>query len=227
MTDWVAVWNVLNSNLVGLIIATAIGVVLASFTQSLIHRRAENHQRKQLALLLGYEIAQTRMVAMESVKRNSTLLEEYQKRVKAGAKGFLTMNEMDLFRTVYDKPTTNLSLLPSDLIPIISDIYRRVELCNHVKRMANDVVERGSHNLAILLADPTHTVARGQVAEATNQFIFYYESFLTNLDGLSKRCAEATQGLSKVAKTDEFRVTAVRMVGPDAANPVPPSGAAS
>jgi len=225
--DWGTVWNALNSNLVGLIIATIIGVVLATVTQWLIQSRAQRQEKKQLALLLGYEIAQMAQMAIESVKRNGALLEDYKRRINAGERWFFNANDMDLFRTVYDKPTTNLSLLPSDLISTISDIYRRVEICNHIKRLMNNVVEKSGVNMSTLTIEPGNPLALREVDMAITQFIFYSESYYQNLTNLYGVCAKACEGLSKVAKIEKFLVPAVQMVSPKENNPSPPSGAAS
>lgn len=226
MTDWRAVWNAMNSsNLASLIVATIIGVVLATFTQWLIQYRAQRQEKKQLALLLGYEIAQMAQMAIESTKRNGALLEDYRRRINAGERWFMTVNDMDLFRTVYDKPTTNLSLLPSDLIPTISDIYRRVEICNHIKRLMNDVVEKGNGNLSTLLIQPENRLALGEVDRAIAQFIFYSESYYQNLTNLYGVCDKACEGLSKVARKEKFLVPTVQMVSPMENDSIPPNGA--
>ena len=216
MIDWGAIWNAINSNVVALIFAAIIGVIGAFALERFSKWREESTQRKGLALMLGYEIAQMKAIASASAKRNRAILEDYRKQVGAGKRGFLVLTDMDLSRAVYDKPTTNLSLFPPELIPDITDLYRRVELCNHVKRLANDVSAKGNNLMPTFLITQTDPNVNRELDRAATQFIGYLEIFLSNLESLSNMCASTVEGLSKIAKIDESKVYAVSMASPDA-----------
>ena len=122
---------------------------------------------------------------------------------------------MDLFRTVYDKPSTNLSFLPFDLVPVITDIYRRVELCNHVKRLANDLGETGTELIRGLGANPQDAQATEAVSTGIPQFVRYLGIYIQNMEALVVRCDVGVKELSKIAKIDETKVYEVNMVSPD------------
>ncbi|MGP8126163.1 MAG: hypothetical protein ACLQEQ_09945 [Nitrososphaerales archaeon] len=214
MVDWGFVWGGLNSNLVALIFAAIIGVIGAFFLERFTNRRKESTERKSLAVVLGYEIAQMKQVVQTSVARNRTLLEKYRAD-SSGEMYFLHLTDMDLFRTIYDRPSTNLSLLPPELVPTISDVYRIVELCNHLRRLANDVSAQGSGLLATLAVEPRNALARREVEKARTQFISYSDNYLRMLGNLATKCAEAIQGLSKIVKIDESKVFNVIMFSPD------------
>jgi hypothetical protein len=215
-------WNaVLNSNTGGLVISGIIGVLLASLVQVLRESQSERSQRKRTAILLGYEIAQTREILKVSTPRNKTLLDEYRKELEGNTISFIVLTDVDLFRTVYDKPTTNVSLLSPTLVAVISDVYRRVELINHIKRLANDTSSKGAGNLAVWWADASNSPAKEQALAARSQFIGFSDIYLKNLTNLLGRCDEAIDGLSKIAKIDQKKVYEVIMFSPDKPNTTP------
>ncbi len=221
--DWGAVWNGLNSNLV---VAAIVGVIVAFALEFFSERAKESGERKTLAILLGYEIARIRKIVLASIPSNRAQLDKLERDVDAGNLYFLNLTNMDLSRTIYDKQTTNLSLLPDNLLPTLTEIYFGLELTNHIKRLANDVASAGTHNLGIWLADRSMSVAKAEADRAIVQFISYAEMEYVGLERIAIQCGEVITGLSKIVAIDETKISSIAMVNPDTARATSaPSGA--
>lgn len=216
------VWNVINSNVVGLVIATVIGVAMASYVQVRQSNHNEERRRKQVALMLGYEIAQMRELAKASVGSNAVLFDEYKKDIERGDRRFLTHTEMLFSRTVYDRDSTDLSLLPPKVVATITDLYRRLEVLNRIQGFAASVSSKGNSLMPNIVGVPDSVYRSAALAptlaeidKAIAQFISYTEMNLTNVRGLITVCDRALEGLSKIGKIDQTEVAKVTVVNPD------------
>lgn len=214
--DWNGVWNIVNSNVAGLVISAIMGVLLASFIQWRREITTENRRKKGEALLIGLEIAQMKQIVISSSDSNKKILEEYKRDLGAGERYFLLMPDIEFSRTIYDKPTTDLSLLPSQLAATISDIYRRAELCNRLRKEANQISNEGNRIMPIYVEDKENEKAKREIDKAANQYISYAQMLFANLDNLSMMCDEAIKGLSEIPKVDTIRAYSVMTVNPDA-----------
>jgi len=209
--------TLLNSTAFGLIASGVIAVLLAVLIQALREESAEGRKKKQIALLLGYEIAQLRSIAKASLELDGNLFEDYKRQVRAGYRDFRPLNGMAWTRAVYDKSTADLSLLPPRLIPVVSDVYRQMEFCDHLKRIANEVATRGQ---SLELHNPGASESSAYAHEVDtmqSQFVSYSEMYFANIKVFAETCDKAIRGISQIARIDPGSISEPRILGPTAA----------
>jgi hypothetical protein len=210
----VSLGTILSSPFLGLVASGVVAVILAITIQAIREENLEIRKKKQIALLLGYEIAQLKAIADASLVLDSAVIDDFKARVQAGHKEFVFLNGMAWSRAVYDRAAVDLSLLPSDLIPVISDIYRQMEVCDHLKKLANDVAVRGR---AMALQMPGADSAPNYVREVNTmieQFTSYSEMYFANLEPFTKTCERAIRGLSKIARINEDAISKPQVLSP-------------
>lgn len=217
--------------------ATLIGVFVASFIDNRRTARDEESKRKQLAMMLGYEIGQMRAILFASNERNKREIDKYKTEVSQGNRYFLKFTDSPLSRSIYDRPTTDLTLLPPESVATITDIYRRLELCNHIRKLGDEVAKQGNGLMPNIVGVPDSVYNSPEMApvlreidKAINQFIAYSEMYQSNVVNVIEVCDKALTSLKKIATIDLSQIGRVTMQSPDAQNnpassAIPPSGA--
>lgn len=220
--DWGMVWSFINSNLIGLVIGTSIGVFLATYLQNRHNRIDETRKKKQVALMLGYEIALMKGIASASNERNRADLDNYKSEIANGNRHFLSSIELYVSRHIYDNPSTEIALLPPDAVARVADVYGRLELCNRISVLADDVARRGNGMMPHIVGVPDLFYRSAEMApilaeidKAIGQFVAYAEMHYSNVKNLVEACDKALSELSKIAPIEPKFTANVIMQSPD------------
>jgi hypothetical protein len=215
--------DLVTSNLGSILTGTVLGVVLASAIQVLRDASEGRRKRNQTAGILGYEIAsikllseQSRLVTppgIEVVKGEVQIYKEAMTRFQQGANVDvllkatpITIGDIDLPRTIYDKPTIDLTLFTPELAATISELYRWVDFSNHVKKEANERTVR-LRNLMGSRGGRISSVQDWQDAMfLQDSFVIMAEGYMKDLERIAQLAKSALKEINGIVTIDESRV---------------------
>lgn len=210
VTQTIAIPNWLNflsdAQFLGLVVSGLLAVLLSFLVEWLQRTRRENAERKQTAMVLAYEVVSVKKLTKTSFEANTRILNSYREEIAQEKLSSMFITDMDFPRTIYDRGSTNLALLPSELVAAISEFYRGVDICNHVKRLANRFSETTGERILAWKASKFSADEEFQIRFLIKQFLWFSEIYLENLSKVNGATEEILKGLAEIAEFDESKV---------------------
>jgi len=182
----------------GLIASAALAVLLASFIQWLQGKRAESRKRKQMATVLGYEIASINLLAGQSATLNQASLDAFRKALTQGTVIHLKSRDIDLPRSIYDKPWTDLALFEASLAATISELYRWMAFANKVKQDISAVSDE--------LKDAERDGSRVDAEFGLADFLSAMEGYIACQHRIVSLSSKALTGIESITPIDRSKV---------------------
>jgi hypothetical protein len=187
-------------------VSGSLGVLLAFTVQTLRERHQEKLERERTAAILGNEIAAIKVLSTQGAKLSRFVVDEYRKKYEKGELNSWTITDVDLPRTIYDRPSINLTVFEPELAASIAELYRWVGFAAHARKQANEQSARITRIMSNW-KPPTHDLTEEQMVHLyTGQFIAFGQSYVANLERLAQFSQATLEELNKIVRIDETKV---------------------
>lgn len=207
MTDW---WQIANSNLVGLVIATFLGVLLASLVTWFQSKRNEEKSKKATASILGNEIASIHLLASQAMQVDAIGLKSFKEYAAQDKILEMSWGDVDFPRSIYDRPSIDLALFEPDLASTIAELYRWIEFTRVVKNRGNEFAEKIKTTTTMIESSSINQVGyNAQVMRrgyAVKNFAENGDGYIQDLARVAELSKAALDGLKKITSIDDSKV---------------------
>lgn len=118
------------------LIPIAFGFALGFLVKPIVDWFGKRSRRKRLAIILSSEVEAIKASAKRSIEINSPSVEQARKNLQQGPKllGGIEIADVDFPSKVYEEMLVDIGLFSTDLVILITELYRWVEYAHHHKR---------------------------------------------------------------------------------------------
>jgi hypothetical protein len=175
--------------------------LLGSFVQTWFSGRSE---KRKMAVVLSSEIQAIEATAKHSLEVNMPSLEETRRKFQEGpsSPAYIEIADADFPKDVYDKMLTNIGLFNTDLVVVLTELYRWTEYAHHMKRENLQQGAELNRFLSAIIGRQFTSQELNYLRMKAGATIHYATAYLQIVSNIVTLATNALQELFKIKKIE-------------------------